>query len=105
MGKVFTYTKITSGGYLESSDEWEEWGDDFDYEVDWPEIRDKEADILFREYFSKIPGLQDKSLKNSIRKALEEIIADYDLEELFCEAHEEEIKDSFEREALDSFND
>lgn len=95
MSKTFTYTKITQHVYLESTDEYEEFGFEFDYEVDDEDLRHALADIISTEYFDDYNKGYDKVHK---------FIYDLDLVDTLVESYKDELRDYFEDEAFDSIS-
>ena len=91
MSKTFTYERITECGYLSSSDEYEYYGDEFEYEVSGHEISEAIADIIADDYFG------------GNKKAVRNFISDFDLYDILEEALEEQLKDYFEEEALSNY--
>lgn len=95
MSKTFTYTKITHHAYLESTDEYEEFGFEFDYEVDDEDLRHALADIISVGYFDG-----DKKSYDQVHS----FIYDLDLVDTLVELYEDELRDYFEDEAFDSIS-
>lgn len=92
MSITFTYTKITGQYYLDYTDEWEEYGVDFDYEVSEDKLLDAVVDLLKDEY-----------LKNMKREEIETFIKDFDLLESLVESYIYELREMFEQEAFESY--
>ena len=91
--KKFTYTKITGHYYCQYSDEWEEDGVEFDYEVEDDRLLDVVVDLLYYEQF------EGKVTKEE----LIEFIEKFDLLDKIADGYEEQLKDIFEKEAFDSY--
>lgn len=90
--KTFKYTKIIDRVYLKGSDEYEEVGADFDYEVNDDKLLGAVVELLIKEdRFSK--G-EENNLHNFIKE--------FDLLITLVEQYEEELKDMFEVEAMKS---
>lgn len=89
MGKSFTYEIITECGYIENSDEYDYWGDEFEYEVDYRDLEDAIVDIIAEGYF------------NGDKKLIKEFLDDYDLYDYLAEGLEDELRDYFEEEAFE----
>ena len=85
----FTYTKITGSCYLEQTDEIEEFGDEFEYEPTIYELERELQPLIERDY-----GFWAWQM-----------IDDLDLIEEVAERYEEELKDIFEQEAMEWYND
>ena len=91
--KTFTYTKITGHYYCQYSDEWEEDGVEFDYEVEDDRLLDVVVDLLYYEQF------EGKVTKEELIEFIEE----FDLLDKIADGYEEQLKDIFEKEAFDSY--
>lgn len=100
MSKKFRYTKFTGHYFCKYSDEWEEDGVEFDYEVDNDELLPEIVELIFKDYFSD----EDYSEK-SVKEKIEEIITNSDLVDWFADLYEEELKDIFKKEALEFYED
>lgn len=100
---TLTYTNIMSDGFIAGSDEFEEYGEDFEYEVDDEEITKALANILFRHCFRKVPNITSEQ-KVAMKKGIEKIINQVDLDEL-AENYEYDLKDYFRRQAFESRED
>ena len=97
-----TYTNITGSGYLENSDEYEEWGEEFNYEVDWDEELNALTDIIFNNFFNKIKLSKYKNLE--IKKCLRSLIENWSDEEIenWEETYYDELHDYFKEDAYNS---
>jgi hypothetical protein len=95
MSKTFKYTKITSRYYLDYTDEWEEDGIEFDYEIDDYDLMNEIMPIIMREYFEGQDGLEEQII---------EFIVHNDLVGFFADKYETELHDIFEKEAMDWYN-
>lgn len=95
MSKVFTYSKIIGRVYLEGTDEYEEYDEEFEYEVDDDELLDAVADIVLGVYFNGC----DVAIKEGLKAFIED---NGNLAEL-VEAYEYELKDMFEKEAFEFY--
>lgn len=85
----FTYTKIVKRYYCNASDEWEEEGIDFDYEPTTEQLKDEVKELITRDY-----GESSWSM-----------IDELDLVECVAQFYEDELKDIFEEEAMEWYND
>lgn len=85
----FTYTKITGHYSCKASDEWEEDGIEFTYEPTREQLTSALQPIIEKEY-----GFMAWQM-----------IDDLDLIEEVAEYYEEELKDIFEQEAMEWYND
>lgn len=91
--KTFTYTKITGHYYCQYSDEWEEDGVEFDYEVEDDRLLDVVVDLLYYEQF------EGKVTKEELIEFIEE----FDLLDKIADGYEEQLKEIFEKEAFESY--
>lgn len=85
----FTYTKITGHYFCKSSDEWEEDGIEFTYQPNYYSLRQEIKLLVIRDYGEKAW----------------EMVEDLDLFECVAEGYKEELKDIFEEEAMEWYND
>lgn len=106
MSKKFTYTKFTKYCYCGYSDEWEEDGIEFDYEVEDKDLLPVIVDLLFEDYFGKNElYCNNKEIVKSLKENLTKMIKESDLIETFADQYEDELKEIFKKEALDFFID
>lgn len=102
---ILTYTKTKETGYISSSDEWEEFGDDFDYE---PNIIDEYtalANFIYNDYF---PNSQfNQAQKSVIIEALYNFIRDSEMATIDAleKYYFEDLKDWFEKEAYNNIGE
>lgn len=85
----FTYTKITNTYYLSDTDEWEEDGIEFTYEPTYQQLKQEVKELITRDY-----GESSWSM-----------IDELDLVECVAQFYEDELKDIFEKEAMEWYND
>lgn len=85
----FTYTKITGHYFCKASDEWEEDGIEFTYEPTREQLTSALQPIIEKGY-----GF-----------CAWQMVDDLDLIEEVAEMYEEELKDIFEQEAMEFYND
>ena len=87
---------------------------EFDYTVNNDEIKDAISDIIFENHFkniiSNIPELKEnsdlrKNMFRNINKAIQNMINNCDLADSLSEFYEDELKDYFEQDAMDSWGD
>lgn len=91
--KKFTYTKITGHYYCPYSDEWEEDGIEFNYDVEDDKLLDVVVDLLYYERF------EGKVTKEELKDFIEE----FDLLDKIADGYEDELKDIFEKEAFENY--
>lgn len=89
---TITYTRITEV----CGDE--EYGNEFEYEVDGKDLRNALAHCLYNEYFSKIIKPNECGFTSFI-KALESLIDDNDLTDSLFDYYYDEVKDLFADDA------
>lgn len=106
MGKTFTYTKFTKHHYCDFSDEWEEDGVDFDYEVEDKDLLPVLVDLLVDDYFVDDNGvMHNEELKKSVKAKLATLIEENDLIGTLAENYEDTLKEIFQDEAMEYYND
>lgn len=104
MSKTFTYTKITQRVYLDYSDEWEEFGEEFEYTVEDSELLDVVADFVCDEYFDLVKKkAKENGTHTDLLLGIMKFIGDHDLLDKLVEKYEQGLKDYFEDEAMDSY--
>lgn len=86
---TFRYTKITNTYYLSDTDEREEDGIEFTYEPTYQQLKQEVKELITRDY-----GESSWSM-----------IDELDLVECVAQFYEEELKDIFEQEAMEWYND
>ena len=86
---TFTYTKITNTYYLSDTDEWEEDGIEFTYEPTYQQLKQEVKELITRDY-----GESSWSM-----------IDELDLVECVAQFYEDELKDIFEQETMEWYND
>ena len=91
--KKFTYTKITGHYYCQYSDEWEEDGVEFDYEVEEYDLADAIVQLLQEDGYFENVEIDD----------LKEFILNFGLVDKLADEYESELKEMFKQEALDSY--
>lgn len=90
MSKTFTYEIITECGYIENSDEYDYWGEEFEYEVDYQDLEDAIVDIIAQAgYF------------DGDKKEIKKFLNDFDLYDSLADILEDELHEYFEEEAID----
>lgn len=99
MSKTFRYTKFTGHYYCQYSDEWEEDGVEFDYEVEDSKLIPVIVDLLYDEYF------KNGDDEDFVKETLARIIEEKDLVGGFAYYYEEDLHDIFEKEAMEWYDD
>lgn len=102
---TLTYTNITSEGCIAGSDEIEEFGEDFEYEVDSDEVRQVLSDHIYNEEFKHLFVNEDKNLKKLIVGAIDSLIQNFDLQDKLETDCYDIIKEHFEKEAFASMEE
>ena len=105
MSKTFTYTKITGHYYCSYSNDWEQDGVEFDYEVSNSRLLPVLVDLMFEEYFGEEQKVaQNKEMEKLMKAKLKEMIEGQDMVERLAENYEEMLKEVFQEEALEWYN-
>lgn len=99
MSKKFTYTKITGHYYCQHSDDWEQDGIDFDYEVQDKDLLPEVVKLVFNDYFGDI-GFKEGDIKEGLAKMIEE----QDLLDQLADNYEDTLKEIFQDDAMDWYN-
>lgn len=107
MSKTFTYTRQCGpSSYSEYTDEEFYDEEDFEYEVSAEEIRNALTELIFDNYFAKVPGLKkNKDAVAETKKAINKFISDNDFEDDLSDAYEDGLKDYFQEDAFNSLDD
>lgn len=102
MGKILTYTNITKSCYIESSDELEYFGDDFDYEVSYDKLYNALTEIIYDDYFTQLKklGASDDVIK-SVKSSLRSLVSDLDCTDGVFDNYEDALKEYFEEDAFE----
>lgn len=104
MSKTFRYTKITGQYYLHYTDEWEEDGIEFDYEVEDEELLPEIVDLVFDDYFADDKVVCDSEEKTkSVKENLRRLFEENDLIGVIVEQYESTLKEIFEKEAMEFY--
>lgn len=102
----FNYTKINKRIYLEATDEYEEFGDDFEYEPSDDDLLYAVADCIYDEY---LRGKSELSLNVNFvtvtKDFICQFISDFDLLDELAEIYENELWSIFEDEAIEFYDD
>ena len=106
MGKVFNYTVTGKTYFSEESDEYMDDSYDFQYEVSWQDLKMALTEIIVQKYFSSCPSTIDKKKYiEACRNNVNKFIFGSDIEETLIETMEEDLKDYFEEEAMESLEE
>jgi signal-transduction protein with cAMP-binding, CBS, and nucleotidyltransferase domain len=106
MSKKFTYTKTTGHYFCMASDQWEEYKVDFEYEIEDYRLLPEIVDLLFADYFFDNEEIcESDELTNDIKEKLKEIIDTNNLVDIFAKQYEDTLKEIFEEEAMNWFQD
>ena len=97
--KTFTYTRITDQAYLEYSDEYEEFGDEFDYDASDDEMIPLIARYLYTDYYADIPNVNFKDIYDNLVKMIE----DLDLVDKLSDDYYDRLKWDLEDTARESY--
>lgn len=89
---IFDYTRVTDVVYLSGSDEYEEFGDGFQYEVDDERICKAVAKLASERYFGT----------DKYAWAIKIFIEDCEILEKVADFFYEELKELFEAEAMEN---
>jgi hypothetical protein len=101
MARSYRYFKKT-GEVIDRHGSWDgDSGYHFNYEPD-SENYSKAVINVVTEYFSDFITKNCPELKDELRERVAELIKEHDLEDALADAFEDELKEYFEREALDS---
>ena len=106
MSIKFKYTKITGHYFCMASDEWEEDGVEFDYEVEDKDLLPVIVNLVFEDYFeSNELYCDNEAVVKDIKENILTMIEENDLIEVFFERYEETLKEIFRDEAMEFYND
>lgn len=106
MSKKFRYTKFTKHHYCEFSDEWEEDGVEFDYEVEDKDLLPVIVNLLFEDYFEgENIYCNNEAIVYAIKEKLAKMILESDLIGIFADQYEDTLKEIFLNEAMEFYND
>lgn len=103
MSKKFVYTDVNERVYLEGTDEYEDFGEEFEYEVEDEELLKKIINIVYRDYFY-YPGIEDHpDYISAVKHGLKDFIRDNDNLDELVDDYENELRDLFMDEAFESY--
>lgn len=102
MSKTFRYTKFTKYHYCEFSDEWEEDGVEFDYEVEDRDLLREIVNLLFDDYFGDDKVICESGERTKeVKERLARLIEENDLIGAFADEYEDTLKEIFQEEAME----
>ena len=102
MSKTFEYFKKT-GELRDMLGEWDgDEGFEFEYEVEDDELLDAVVDLVYEDYFMKTELADRCDYAVAVKRGLKKFIEDNDNLDELVEDYEDELKEYFEEEALDS---
>ena len=105
MSKTFRYTKFTGHYYCQYSDEWEEDGVEFDYEVEDKDLLPVIVNLVFEDYLeSNELYCDNEEIVKAIKESLKRFIEESELIGVLADQYEDTLKDIFEDEALERYN-
>lgn len=109
MSKTFTYTRQSGcSHYAEQTDEDFSDEESFSYEVASTELRGALSEIMLEHFINVLNVVKDEDLKKKVRNelinSLGEMISDNNLEDCLSEGREDELKDYFEQDVIDCWN-
>lgn len=103
MNKVFVYEIIDKYGYFDNEDDFEASYKNVYYEVDEEDIKDVLVDMLFETYFTEDEQMSFNTLQiSTIKDMIRNFTNDNGNWEQLYNDFEDELKDYFEEEALES---
>ena len=106
MSKTFRYTKFTKYHYCEFSDEWEEDGVEFDYEVEDEHLLPEIVNLVFEDYLeSNELYCDNEEIVKAIKESLKRFIEESELIGVLADQYEDTLKEIFEDEAMEWYND
>lgn len=106
MSKTFRYTKFTKYHYCDYSDEWEEDGVEFDYEVEDKDLLPVIVNLLVDDYFSDDNDvMHNEDLRKSVKENLKKLIDEQDMVSILADNYEDTLKEIFREEAMEFYED
>lgn len=104
MGKKFKYKKITGHYFCIASDEWEEDGIEFEYEVEDCKLLPEIVELVFQEYFTDLDFIcETTERRQKVRDKLTKIIEEGHLIGVLADKYETHLTELFEQEAKENF--
>lgn len=99
------YEKIIEGGYIPNSDNWETYGEMFEYEPDENELTDALMEILIERYFRDVN--LDKENRDNLKKGLASFIRELSIGEQIQieEDFRDELTEKFEKKAYRAYKE
>ena len=103
MSKKFIYTDVNERVYLEGTDEYEDFGEDFEYIVEDEELLKKIVNIVYRDYFSDL-GIEDRpDYVAAVKRGLKDFIEDNNNLDELADDYEDELRDLFMDDAFSTY--
>lgn len=103
MSKTFKYYVTTKSEYSPEIDETVEETEDFEYEVDDEELLDAVTDFIYDDYFSNTDIADNCEYVFAVKKGIKKLINDYDNLDEYVEEYDSELKNYFEAEAKEYY--
>lgn len=115
MSKTFVYTRQCGPSYYSEQTD-EEFCDeeDFEYEVDSDRVSDACAELTYEDFFStklnQVSEIKEnkelqKKIKQIIQQGISQFISELDVSDQTEEYFEDSLKDYFEEDAMEAWND
>ena len=103
MSKTFEYFKKT--GEIRGRDgEWDgDEGFEFEYEVEDEKLLEAVVDLVYEDYFMKTELADRCEYVFAVKKGIKKLINDYDNLDEYVEEYDDELKDYFEAEAKEYY--
>jgi hypothetical protein len=105
MSVSLKYKKITGHYYCQHSDDWEQDGVDFEYQVPNYRLLPVIIDLVFDDYFCDTDIISDdEEITKAIKQKLKTLIDENDMIEILAENYEETLTEIFAEEAFEWYN-
>ena len=89
---------------MDYTDEWEEDGVEFDYEVEDEDLLPVIVDLIFNAYFGDDKlVMKDKEFEKLLKQKLSTLIEENDMIGMLADNYEDELKEVFYNEAMESY--
>lgn len=100
MQKTLIYTRPTEECYLDYSDEYEIYGEEFEYTVYEDDLLRAVVDLVFRDNFTNTPLYGNADYGFYAREGIKEFIITCGLLEELVDYYDDEFKEYFEDDAM-----